>query len=71
MTNDRILAEIDAEIAHLKQVRALLSPTDMYAKSGASPKRKRRKMSKAGRESIAAAQRERWARKKISASKKA
>jgi hypothetical protein len=36
MMNDSILAEIAAEIAHLKHVRAQLVPTGAYGKSDAS-----------------------------------
>jgi len=58
MTTDKIIAEIDAEIARLKQVRALLSTTK------GEPIRKRHKLSKAARARIAAAQRLRWAKQK-------
>ena len=64
MTNDEILAAIDAEIAVLKQVRAILVGTETA--DGRSPKaggkpRKRRKMSAEARAKIAAAQKKRWA----------
>jgi hypothetical protein len=63
MTTDKILAEIDAEIARLSQVRALLS-TNGFGKDAPFPIRTRRKMSKAARAKIAAAQRKRWAKQK-------
>ena len=64
MTTDEILAEIDSEIARLKQVRALLS-TDGTKKTAATPSApKKRKMSAAARKRIGDAQRKRWASKK-------
>jgi hypothetical protein len=62
MALDHIIASIDAEISHLKQVRALLSGTTH--KDKAAPARKRRKMSAAARKKIAEAQRKRWAKQK-------
>jgi hypothetical protein len=62
MTTERIIAEIDAEIARLKQVRALLSTT--ATNDGAKPVRKRLKLSAAARKRIAAAQKARWAKQK-------
>jgi hypothetical protein len=62
MTLDKILAEIDSEIAQLKRARALLSGDG--AKNTAGPVRKRRKMSAASRKKIADAQRKRWAKQK-------
>lgn len=62
MTTDRILAAIDAEIARLKQVRALLSTN--AANDGAKSVRKRRKLSAASRKKIADAQKARWAKQK-------
>ena len=71
-----ILAEIDAEIARLKQVKALLSASGTFVakrKPGRPAKvafieapkvqkaRKRRKMSAEGRERIRQAQIKRWA----------
>ena len=71
-----ILAEIDAEIARLKQVKALLSASGAFVAkrkpgrpakvaSVEAPKvqkaRKRRKMSAEGRERIRQAQIKRWA----------
>jgi len=67
MTNDRILAEVDAEISLLQKVRALLSSdTAPFNTTAKSPTRKRRKMSKAARAKIADAQRKRWAKQKAS-----
>jgi hypothetical protein len=63
MTIDKILASIDSEIAQLKQARALLSG-DGYGKDAPFPLRTRRKMSKAARARIAAAQKARWAKQK-------
>jgi len=70
MTTEQIIAEIDAEIARLKQVRALLSPSATPTNSGPKPVRKRRTLSKAARARIAAAQRKRWAEQKRTASTK-
>jgi len=63
MTLDKILASIDAEIAQLKQARALLSGDGTKtADKPAAPKK--RKMSAASRKKIADAQRRRWAKQK-------
>ena len=71
MTNDKILAAIDDEIARLKKVRALLSTSTAAANDGAgAPARKRRKLSAAARKRIAEAQRKRWAKEKGSATGK-
>jgi hypothetical protein len=64
MKTEEILSSIDAEIAVLKQVRAILTGTE--AADGRSPKaggkrRKRKKMSAEARAKIAAAQKKRWA----------
>jgi len=66
----KILAEIDAEIARMQQVRALLSSNATPLKTTAAPRptRKRRKMRKAARKRIADAQKARWA--KLKATKK-
>jgi len=66
MTTDEILSSIDAEIAVLKQVRAILTGTEAAdgrsPKAGGKPrKRKRKKMSAKARANIAAAQKKRWA----------
>ena len=69
MTTEKIIAEIDAEIGRLKQVRALLSSDGVKAETVTlAPIPKRRKMSAAARKRIGDAQRKRWARQK-SASK--
>lgn len=63
MTIDKILASIDAEIAQLKQARALLSG-DGTKRSAAPAPRKKRKLSAATRKRIANAQKARWAKQK-------
>lgn len=68
MTIDTILASIDAEIARLQQVRALLSSDG--TRKAAAPVRKRRKLSAAARKKIADAQRKRWAAQKKAATGK-
>jgi hypothetical protein len=72
MAIDSILAQIDAEIARLTQIRTLLSNTGLVAKKAAGPKakkatlkgKKRRVMSPEARKRIADAQRKRWAAQK-------
>jgi hypothetical protein len=68
---DSILAQIDAEIARLTQVRSLLAASGKIsgkftsAKSGAAGKRrKKRVLSADARKRIADAQRRRWAAQK-------
>ena len=71
MANDSILAQIDAEIARLTQVRSLLANTGKLAakvterkarKTAAKTKaRKARVLSPEARKRIADAQRKRWA----------
>lgn len=68
MAIDSILAQIDAEIARLNQVRALLGGASKPAASAAktpsapkSPRRKKRVLSAEARKRIAEAQRKRWA----------
>jgi len=63
VTIDEILASIDAEIAQLRQARALLSGNGTK-KMGALPSTKKRKMGAASRKKIADAQRKRWAKQK-------
>ena len=63
MTTDNILTSIDAEIARLKQVRALLS-IDRTKKTATAATPKKRKMSAASRKKIADAQRRRWDKQK-------
>jgi hypothetical protein len=57
MTTEKILAEIDSEIARLQKVRALLSSDGTVKTTAAPPVRRRRKMSAAARKKIADAQR--------------
>jgi hypothetical protein len=63
MTVERILSSIDAEIARLTQIRALLSGSS--STDTAAPVLKRRKLSAAARKKIAEAQRKRWAKQKL------
>jgi hypothetical protein len=67
MTTNEILETIDAEIAMLKEARAILAGTQTA--DGRSPlageaPRKRRAMSPEARAKIAAAQRKRWAKQR-------
>jgi hypothetical protein len=72
MSIESILAEIDAEIARLSQVRSLLagsrstSSSSSASKStkGPSKRRKKRVLSADARKRIAEAQRKRWAAQK-------
>ncbi|MGA2536695.1 MAG: hypothetical protein ABSF53_11810 [Terracidiphilus sp.] len=74
MAIDSILIEIDAEIARLTQIRALLANTGEAAKKATGPKakkaaakvkgRKPRVLSPEARKRIADAQRKRWAAQK-------
>jgi len=72
MMTHEILTAIDEEISHLQQVRQLLSgdgsrrPTQAtsFAFGGNTVPRKRKPLSRAARERIAAAQRKRWAKQK-------
>lgn len=60
-----ILAEIDAEIQKLEQVRAILTGKDGRPGTNAtSAGRKKRRLSPEARERIAAAQKARWAKMK-------
>jgi hypothetical protein len=69
LTTDKILAAIDNEIAQLTKVRALLS-IRTTVNDGASPIRKRRKLTAAARKKIAEARRKRWAKQKAAAPRK-
>ena len=82
MTIDSILSQIDAEIARLTQVRALLSGSGTSAtktanktaqrKAASAPKkvgRKKRVLSAEARKRIAEAQRKRWAAQKAKTAK--
>ena len=71
MSIETILAEIDAEIARLTQVRALLAGTKTVSSSGTKAKtskgpgrKKKRVLSADARKRIADAQRKRWAAQK-------
>jgi hypothetical protein len=62
-----ILAEIDAEIQKLEQVRAILAGKDVHHETKAAPAgRQKRWLSPEARARIAAAQRARWAKIKKS-----
>lgn len=77
MAIDSIVAQIDAEIARLTQVRALLSGAGKTSgaavtKTASAPKphrRRRRVLSAEARKRIAEAQRKRWAAQKAKAGK--
>jgi hypothetical protein len=71
MSIETILAEIDAEIARLTQVRSLLAGTRTVSASGTKSKtskgpgrKKKRVLSADARKRIADAQRKRWAAQK-------
>ena len=71
MSIETILAEIDAEIARLTQVRALLAGTRTVSATGSKSKaskaptrKKKRVLSADARKRIADAQRKRWAAQK-------
>ncbi|MGC1420841.1 MAG: hypothetical protein WA354_10195 [Terracidiphilus sp.] len=71
MSIESILAEIDAEIARLTQVRSLLAGSRAVTTSGsksknskAPAKKKKRVLSADARKRIADAQRKRWAAQK-------
>jgi len=72
MSVDSILAEIDAEISRLTQVRSLLANsgkvsakvTERKIKTAALKTRKKRVLSPEARKRIADAQRKRWAAQK-------
>jgi hypothetical protein len=72
METKQIIAELDAEIARLQQVKALLSPTTTRSvgrpKGSTQPAApKKRQMSHEARERISVAQRKRWAKAKKTA----
>jgi len=75
MAIDSIVAQIDAEIARLTQVRALLSGTGKPAAKAVTtsapkaPRRKKRVLSADARKRIAEAQRKRWAAQKAKTAK--
>jgi hypothetical protein len=67
MDTTKLIAEIDAEIARLQQVKSLLTDTITKRSAGrskiseAASARQKRRLSPEARERIAAAQRKRWA----------
>jgi hypothetical protein len=75
MAIDSILAQIDAEIATLKQARSLLASAGLVTTAVTEPttqkkrrkSRKRRTLSLEARKRIADAQRKRWAAQKAKA----
>lgn len=74
MAIDSILAQIDAEISRLTQVRSLLATTGNVGtlaapkgKRGPGRPRKKRTLSPEARKRIAEAQRKRWAAQKAKA----
>jgi hypothetical protein len=76
MSIESILAEIDAEIARLTQVRSLLAGSRSTSSSGAptkakgpSKRRRKRVLSAEARKRIADAQRKRWAAQKAKSRK--
>jgi len=77
MTIDSILAQLDAEIARLTQVRSLLASSAKSASKFSLPKagkkaatrRKKRVLSAEARKRIADAQRKRWAAQKAKSKK--
>jgi hypothetical protein len=80
MSVDSILAQIDAEIARLVQVRSLLASTTKVEtkvtgrktkKASATKVRKTRVLSPEARKRIADAQRKRWAAQKAKSKKEA
>ncbi len=74
MAIDSILAQIDAEIARLSQVRALLGggtgkPATKAASAPRARGRKKRVLSADARKRIAEAQRKRWAAQRAKSAK--
>ena len=77
MPIESILAEIDAEIARLKEVRSLLAGSGRVVSPNAARKagkaavktRKKRSLSAEARKRIAEAQRKRWAAQKAKSKK--
>jgi hypothetical protein len=64
MNTEALLAEIDAEIDRLQEVKALLTGQPVSPMRGRPPVKKRRTMSPEGRARIVAAQKARWAKVK-------
>ncbi|MFZ0745251.1 MAG: hypothetical protein WAM85_12650 [Terracidiphilus sp.] len=79
MVIESILAQLDAEIARLNQVRSLLASsgkvavkvTERKTKKAAAKTRKKRVLSAEARKRIADAQRKRWAAQKAKSKKEA
>lgn len=74
MNLTQVVEALDDEISRLKQVRSLLmggSTFGGFRLAPAARSRKRRVLSRAAREKIAAAQRKRWAKQKAAAKKPA
>jgi hypothetical protein len=69
MNVSEIVLAIDGQIAKLEQAKAMLSDTTSSTATKSVGRKKRRKMSAAGRAKIAAAQRTRWAKVKRAAKK--
>ena len=68
METNALLAQIDAEIARLHQVRSLLAGADgRKTKKATKPPRSKRVLSPEARARIAAAQKARWAKAKKAA----
>ena len=63
MNSQQIIAEIDAEISRLQQVKALLGDRGGFVGSG-KRSTKKRSLSPEARAKIAAAQKKRWAARK-------
>jgi hypothetical protein len=61
MSIERLIAEIDAEIARFEQARTLLAGSQGRATTAPAKKLVKRKLSAAARARIAVAQRKRWA----------
>ena len=72
MDTSELLANIDDEIARLRQVRALLAGDGGRGggRRGTNRPRKRRKLSSEARAKIAAAQKRRWAKQRKEAAGK-
>lgn len=64
METKGILAEIDAEIGKLQQVRAILAASDGNKAKSTAKAAKKRQLSSEARATIAAAQKARWAKAK-------
>jgi hypothetical protein len=67
MDTQEIIAQLDAEIARLQQLKGILSSTATKAKLGRPKKAAKRTLSPEARAKIAAAQKKRWAKTKKAA----